>query len=131
MLSDYSPVPTLGVADLEQARAFYGGVLGFAPVGEVAEGVMYRAGTGQFLVYPSGYAGTNQATAMSFAVPAAAFDAEVAALRASGVVFQTFEVAEMVWENGVATMGEMKAVWFADPDGNILNVETSSESTAV
>ncbi|WP_024288525.1 VOC family protein [Cellulomonas sp. KRMCY2] len=128
MLSDYSPVPTLGVSDLEQARAFYEGVLGFAPVGDAAEGVMYAAGAGQFLVYPSAYAGTNQATAMSFAVPAAVFDAEVAALRAGGLVFQTFEVEEMVWADGVATMGEMKAVWFADPDGNILNVETSPES---
>ena len=40
---------------------------------------------------------------------------------------QTFEVADMSWEDGVATMGEMRAVWFADPDGNILNVETSLE----
>lgn len=131
MLSDYVPVPTLGVRSLEQARAFYEGVLGFSPVGDVPDGVMYRAGTGQFLVYPSAYAGTNKATAMSFSVPADAFDAEVAALRDSGLIFQTFEVEEMVWEDGVATMGEMKAVWFADPDGNILNVETSPDSPRV
>jgi hypothetical protein len=28
------------------------------------------------------------------------------------------------WIDGVATAGTMRAVWFADPDGNILNVET-------
>jgi len=127
MLSEFTPVPTLAVRNLEQARAFYEGVLGFTPVGDAPDGVMYRAGSSQILVYPSAYAGTNKATAVSFHVPGDAFDAEVAALRASGLVFQTFEVADMSWEDGVATMGEMRAVWFADPDGNILNVETSLE----
>jgi catechol 2,3-dioxygenase-like lactoylglutathione lyase family enzyme len=127
MLSEFTPVPTLAVRNLEQARTFYEGVLGFAPVGDAPDGVMYRAGSSQILVYPSAYAGTNKATAVSFQVPGDAFDAEVAALRASGLVFQTFEVADMSWEDGVATMGEMRAVWFADPDGNILNVETSLE----
>ena len=129
MLADYSPVPTLGVSDLDKARGFYEGVLGFSPDGDVPDGVLYTAGSGQFLVYPSAYAGTNKATAVSFAVPAEAFDAEVAALRASGLVFQTFEVEGMDWRDGVATMGQMRAVWFADPDGNIINVETSPETS--
>lgn len=125
MLADYMPVPTLAVKDLDQARAFYEGTLGFSPVGDVPDGVMYTAGSGAFLVYPSGYAGTNKATAMSFQVSADAFDAEVAALRAKGLTFQTFEMDGLAWNAGVATMGEMRAVWFADPDGNVLNVETS------
>jgi catechol 2,3-dioxygenase-like lactoylglutathione lyase family enzyme len=128
MLSDYTPIPTLAVKDLAEARAFYEGVLGFVPVGDVPDGVRYAAGSSGFLVYPSGYAGTNQATAASFQVPAGAFDAEVAALRGKGLVFQTFEMAELTWADGVATMGEMRSVWFADPDGNVLNVETSPET---
>ena len=31
----------------------------------------------------------------------------------------------MEWQDGVATAGSMRAVWFADPDGNILNLETT------
>lgn len=127
MLSEFTPVATLAVRNVEQARTFYEGVLGFTPAGDAPDGVMYRAGASQILVYPSAYAGSNKATAVSFQVPAGAFDAEVAALRESGLVFQTFKMAEMAWEDGVATMGEMRAVWFADPDGNILNVETSPE----
>jgi hypothetical protein len=88
---------------------------------------MYRSGSGSFLVYPSGYAGTNQATAISFQVSADRFDAEVADLRGRGVDFQTFEVPEGTWQDGVLVSGEMKAAWFADPDGNILNVETGAE----
>jgi len=128
MLSDFTPVPTLAVRDLEKARTFYEGVLGFAPVGDAADGVMYRAGASQILVYPSGYAGTNKATALSFQVTGSQFDTEVEALRTRGLEFQTFDLPGASWVDGVATSDGMKAVWFADPDGNILNLETSAEA---
>ncbi|MPV37272.1 VOC family protein [Georgenia subflava] len=129
MLSTYNPVPALAVKDLAAAREFYEGTLGFA-AGETfeGEGLMYKAGAGQLMVYVSAYAGTNKATAVSFQVPADAFDDEVAALRSAGVEFQTFEMDGMTWDDGVATVSGMdaKAVWFTDPDGNILNLESSS-----
>ncbi len=125
MLSDYSPVPALAVKDLDRARAFYEGTLKFTPDDDVAEGVVYRSGGGSFLVYPSSFAGTNKATAVSFDVPGAAFDGEVAALRQAGIELQTFEMEGLEWTDGVATAGPMRAVWFADPDGNILNLETN------
>lgn len=125
MLSDYSPVPTIAVADLERARSFYEGTLGFVSEGDAPDGVVYRSGTGKFLVYPSAYAGTNKATAMSFSTPADRFDAEVAALRDKGIEFQTFDMDGLEWSDGVASAGPMRAVWFADPDGNVLNLETS------
>ena len=63
---------------------------------------------------------------MTFDVPAADFDSEVDELRAKGIEFMTFEMDGMEWNDGVATMGgEMRAVWFADPDGNILNVSVN------
>ncbi len=124
MLADHVPIPTLAVADLDRARAFYEGVLHLAPQGDAPDGVLYGAGGGTFLVYPSSFAGTNKATALSFRVPPEAFDAEVAALRADGVTFLTFEFPGGTWEDGVATIeGQGKAVWFQDPDGNILNID--------
>jgi catechol 2,3-dioxygenase-like lactoylglutathione lyase family enzyme len=124
MLSDFAPVPTLAVSDLQRAREFYEGVLGFASVGDVAEGVMYPSGNGSFLVYPSAHAGTNKATAMSLQLSAEAFDAEVAALREKGVTFDEFEMDQITWDNGVASMPDgSRAAWFTDPDGNILNIE--------
>lgn len=124
MLADYTPIPTLAVADLARARAFYEGVLRMTPRDDVPEGVLYAAGAGSFLVYPSRFAGTNKATSMSFQVPPERFDAEVAALRAEGVSFLTFDLPDGSWDAGVATFGEQgKAVWFEDPDGNILNLE--------
>ncbi|MBK9697963.1 MAG: VOC family protein [Propionibacteriaceae bacterium] len=124
MLADYTPVPTLAVTDLTRARTFYEEVLGFTPKADVADGVYYNAGTGSFFLYPSAFAGTNKATAMSIGVPAEAFDAEVGTLRSSGVGFQTFDAEGVTWDDGVASFGDYRAVWFEDPDGNILNLET-------
>jgi hypothetical protein len=60
---------------------------------------------------------------VTFDVPIAEFDAEVDALRAKGIDFTTFEMEGVEWTEGVASMGtEMRAVWFTDPDGNILNL---------
>lgn len=124
MLANYDSVPTLAVSDVTRAKDFYEGLLGF-PVRQAGdEGVLYGAGSGMFLVYPSSFAGTNKATAMSLQVPLDAFDAEVQELRAKGITFQTFEAEGLTWDNGVASYGDSyRSVWFEDPDGNILNVE--------
>ena len=37
----------------------------------------------------------------------------------------------MSWDDEVASVGDMRAVWFADPDENILNVETSMEPASI
>lgn len=124
MLADYAPIPTLGTADLARAREFYEGTLGLTPGKDAPEGVLYDAGNSSFLVYPSSFAGTNKATAMSFSVPDSAFDEIVAELRSKGVEFLTFEMPG-TWLDGVADFGNgMKGVWFTDPDGNILNVDS-------
>jgi len=126
MLSAHSAIPVLAVTDIDRAHAFYEGTLGFKPTDDdIPEGVLYSTANGGFLVYPSSFAGTNKATGISFQLPADAFDSEVATLRSAGVEFQTFDVPEGEWVDGVLTAGSMKAVWFADPDGNILNVETN------
>ena len=125
MLGDHDPIPALAVKDIQKARDFYEGVLGMSPTGEPPEGVMYSAGRSTFFVYPSAYAGTNKATAMSFQIPADQFDAEAAALREQGITFSTFEAESLEWDDGVATMGgTFKSAWFEDPDGNILNIES-------
>ena len=128
MLSDFGCVPTLAVTDLQRARDFYEGILGFTQTGDAPDGVVNSSGSTSFLVYPSEFAGTNKATAMGWQVPAVSFDAEVQALREKGVAFQTFEMDGIIWRDGVAAFGEeFRAVWFEDPDGNILNVETDPE----
>lgn len=124
MLSNYTPIATVPTADLDRARGFYEGTLGLG--GEVqdpaAGGVLYTCGASGFLLYPSQFAGTNQATTMAFQVDDGGFDAEVARLRDAGVSFDTFEAEGLTWVDGVAAMDGGKAVWFRDPDGNIVNL---------
>jgi catechol 2,3-dioxygenase-like lactoylglutathione lyase family enzyme len=125
MLSQYTPAATLPTTDMSAARNFYGGTLGLTVDRDDVEGITYRCGDGALFVYESQYAGTNKATAVSFDVPTSDFQAEVDALREKGVDFMTFEMEGMEWNDGVASMGEsVKAVWFTDPAGNILNVST-------
>ncbi|MEZ5116468.1 MAG: VOC family protein [Candidatus Nanopelagicales bacterium] len=126
MLSDFTPFTTVPTADLGRARAFYEDILGFAAGDEeMGGGVRYAAGSGGLLLYPSQFAGTNQATAMAFRVDVDEFDAEVARLRNNGVTFDTFEWDQVDWVDGVATMEGGKAAWFRDPDGNIINLMTA------
>jgi len=127
MLADYDSVPTLAVKDLGRAREYYEGVLGFTTRSEGPEGVFYGAGSGAIFVYASAFAGTNKATALSVQIPEGSFDAEVSELRDKGVRFQTFEMEGITWVDGVASFGDQyRAVWFEDPDGNILNLESTA-----
>jgi catechol 2,3-dioxygenase-like lactoylglutathione lyase family enzyme len=128
MLSDHPAAPCLAVRDLDAARRFYEDVLGFrrqelpGSGDDDLTGIFYGTANGGLLVYPSSFAGTNRATAVSFQVDDAAFDAEVAALRSRGIELQTFDVPSGTWEDGVLREGPMRSSWFADPDGNVLNV---------
>ena len=124
MLGNYTAIPVLATSDLERAREFYEQRLGLVPHTIEHEGVLYQTGEDLLLVAPSAFAGTNRATAVAFQVPADAFDAEVAALREAGITLDEFEFGDAVWEEGVMRYGEEKGVWFKDPDGNIISVET-------
>ncbi len=129
MLSQYTPAATLPTADMSKARNFYEGTLGLTALRDETGGVLFACGDAGLFVYESQYAGTNKATAASFEVPISLFQGEVDALRAQGIEFVTFDAPDLDWDNGVASMGSsMRAVWFSDPDGNIINVVSSGES---
>ena len=121
MLGDKDAIATIAVKDLKAARKFYEGTLGFKPVPsgqpEVAN---YKSGKSTILVYPSEFAGTNKATAATWTVDDT--EAEVRALKGKGVSFEHYDFPGMKLKGDVHVMGEMKAAWFKDPDGNILAI---------
>ena len=122
MLAGKDAAATLAVGDLERARDFYENTLGLPVMQEVPGAILYKSGNSVVLVYPSEYAGTNQATAASWAV-GDDFDAIVQDLRAKGVTFEHYDdLPETTREGDVHVMDAYKAVWFKDPDGNILNL---------
>ncbi len=122
MLGGKNAAATLAVGDLQRAREFYEKTLGLETMREDAGAILYKSGDSVVLVYASAYAGTNQATGASWAV-GEDFDAIVDDLRTKGVRFEHYDdLPETTREGDVHVMGEFKAVWFKDPDGNILNV---------
>ena len=131
MLGGKNAAATLAVKDLAAARDFYENTLGLEQtttegVPEDAGAVLYRSGNSAVLVYESAYAGTNQATAASWAV-GDDFDAIVQSLRDKGVTFEHYDdLPGTTREGDIHSIGDMKAVWFKDPDGNILNLGNQS-----
>ena len=121
MLRDKDAAATIAVSDLERARAFYENTLGLSAIYEDAGGVLYKSGNSAILVYPSEYAGTNQATAATWAV-GDDFDAIVTELSEGGTTFEQYDLPDTTREGDIHVMGDIRAVWFKDPDGNILNI---------
>lgn len=104
--------------DVERAIAWYRDKLGLEPADRSEEGTMYHLKGADMFLYQSGYAGTNQATLLTFASPDLA--ADMAALRTRGVQFIDYDFPGFKTENGVADMGGMKTAWCRDSEGNIL-----------
>ena len=119
MLSNGQAAATLAVKDIDRARGFYENTLGFKVAQESPAGILFEGGKGTaFFVYPSQFAGTNKATAMTFNVDD--FDAEMADLRSKGITFLDFDYGEYKTENGVMQTPDGPGSWFEDPDGNII-----------
>jgi catechol 2,3-dioxygenase-like lactoylglutathione lyase family enzyme len=122
MLGTKDAAATIAVHHLERAKAFYVDILGLTPVQEDPGGILCKSGNSVVLVYPSEYAGTNQATAASWAA-GDDFDAIVDELRSKGVSFEHYDdLPNTTREGDVHMFGDMKGVWFKDPDGNILSL---------
>ena len=118
MLGDHDAMATVAVRDLQAAARFYEDVLGLEHVETVGdEAIAYRSGATRLLVYRSAYAGTNQATAVTWSV--GDVDGVVAALRAKGVRFEHYDMPGVARHGDVHVAGGMRNAWFKDPDGNV------------
>ena len=112
---------TIAVTDLDAARAFYGGTLGLRATDDQSWGISYELAGTRLFVYPSGFAGTNQATSAAFEVPD--LEAVVDELAGRGVVFLQYDLPGLKTdERGIADIEGERTAWFKDPDGNILAV---------
>ena len=121
MLRDTDAVATLAVRDLNAAAKFYGETLGLSRAStEDNEAIVFESGDTTINVYRSAFAGTNKATALTWAVD----DVEeiVRTLKAKGVTFEHYDLPQTKREGDVHVAGDHKIAWFKDPDGNILSV---------
>jgi catechol 2,3-dioxygenase-like lactoylglutathione lyase family enzyme len=121
MLRDTDAIATLAVRDLDAAARFYEETLGLSRGrAEDHEAIAFESGDTIINVYRSSFAGTNKATALTWAVD----DVEgvVRTLKAKGVNFEHYDLPGTRREGDVHVSGDIRIAWFKDPDGNILSV---------
>ena len=119
-LNDSSVAMMLPISDPDRAQKFYTDKLGLPYEGTNDEkSLMYRLSSGTELVLlfrpdekPLG------STALSFEVRG--IEDEIATLEAKGVEFEDYDLPDLKTEHHIASMGNEKAAWFRDPDGNVL-----------
>lgn len=122
MLETKDAIATIGVKDLDAARRFYEGVLGFSPVGHSQMGtVSYRSGGSTLLVYQSQFAGTNKATSATFNV-GSDLEAIVRDLKGKGVAFEHYDMPGAALRGDIHVTNALQVAWFKDPDGNIISL---------
>ena len=127
MLTNMDASATVGVRDIAAAKEFYENVLGLSPVDigeDMPEVLIYRSGNTRVMVYQSEYAGTNRATSVTWDV-GDQFDEIVAALQSRGARFEHYDMDGMRREGDIHIADKMKIVWVKDPDGNILNINST------
>jgi catechol 2,3-dioxygenase-like lactoylglutathione lyase family enzyme len=121
MLTDAPFHPSLAVADLAKARAWYSDRLGWDPVLEPPGTAIYQIGESSFSLYEPEFAGTAKNTVMNWSVNDVR--TEVKLLRERGVTFEDYDFGEVKTVDGVmADPNGGLSAWFKDLDGNIVGI---------
>ena len=121
MLSDNDAMATVAVKDLGRARDFYEKKLGLQPAETREESVLtYKSGRSLMLVYRSQFAGTNQATTVTW--PVSDVEGLARELKSRGVAFEHYDMPGTERDGDVYKRGSWRGAWFKDPDGNIHHI---------
>ena len=119
------------VQDLDRARRWYAEKLGLEPAEERDGGLRYECASGVFCLFASTGASDGAFTQLAFNVDD--IEAEVAELRARGVVFEEYDLPGMRTVDGVADIDgnypskgtRERGAWFRDSEGNMLGMGQS------
>lgn len=121
MLKDQTSAAIVPCSDVAQAKRFYTETLGLPLAEDHGDVFAVQTGASRLNVYRSDYAGTNKANAVVWdagdQVEAIATD-----LRSKGVVLDEYPDGFDQVRDGVHMKDDFRAIWFRDPDGNILHV---------
>ena len=117
MFKDTKAFSGFSVDDTEQAKQFYGGVLGLRVSEEHGILTLHIAGGRDTIVYPK--QGHVPATFTILNFPVDDLEAAVDALTARGVHFEHYDFVD---SKGINRQGGPLIAWFKDPAGNVLSV---------
>jgi predicted enzyme related to lactoylglutathione lyase len=119
MLADSRAYSGVAVTDLNQARRFYGDVLGLRTSEEYGLMWLHLAGGRDTLVYEQPTAVPASYTVLNFDVDD--IDAAIAALEARGGGFERYDGIRQD-DHGIFREEGPYVAWFKDPSGNVLSV---------
>jgi catechol 2,3-dioxygenase-like lactoylglutathione lyase family enzyme len=116
---------SIAVSDLDRARSFYEGRLGFSEVLDLSDtSLVYACGGGTSLhVYSApALAGKARGTLATWYV--ADLEQVVDELLVNGVMFEHHSKASLETnDRGIHKLADGLVAWFKDPDGNLLAIE--------
>lgn len=126
MLKDKSSSAIVAVKDLARARTFYERTLGLEATPDSSDQILvFQTGSTKLVIYVSEFAGTNAANAAVWGV-GDELEVIAADLAEKGVVFERYEMPGATFHEGVHAVGDFRMVWFKDPDGNILHLNSGT-----
>jgi predicted enzyme related to lactoylglutathione lyase len=121
MLKILESYATLPAQDIKRARKFYEEKLGLKVDREAPDGgLMFRTGNTGFLVFPSSGKPSGDHTQLGLEVEDIV--AAVSELKKSGVNPEEYDLPGFKTEGGILKMGDGKAAWFKDSEGNLLSL---------
>ena len=121
MLENAKAFTTFSVKDLQEAKEFYGKVLGLKVV-ERAEGLeLHLAGDARVFIYPKPDHTPATFTVLNF--PVDDVDKTVSEMKNRGIRFEHYNLKDLKTdEKGIFRGPGPTIAWFKDPAGNILSV---------
>ena len=127
MLSEFPLMARLAASEIGRARTWYEQKLGLVPETEEMGGqvLYYQTGGTWFSVYQTAFAGTAKNTVAGWTVKG--IESLMAELRGRGVVFNDYDFGEIKTVDGLMSMGGYKAAWFADSEGNTIELSQVPE----
>ncbi|MEV6240548.1 VOC family protein [Lentzea sp. NPDC051838] len=120
MLTATRTTTMLPVEDPERAGTFYADKLGLKPLMTAQDGTrLFELGAGDALgLMPAEKGAQTAHTVISFEVPN--LEDEIRELEGKGVEFDDYDLPDFKTVNHIAVMGNERAAWFHDSEGNIL-----------
>jgi predicted enzyme related to lactoylglutathione lyase len=120
MINNAQLTAILPVVDLSRATDFYRDRLGLKDLGDEPGGThVLQTGTGtQIALMPTDVGPQSSHTVLSFEVEN--ITNEIQDLEGRGVSFLDYDLPDLKTTDHVCVMGEEKAAWFTDTEGNIL-----------
>ncbi|GAC1506008.1 MAG: VOC family protein [Candidatus Dormibacteraceae bacterium] len=116
ILESYAALPA---QDIERARKFYEEKLGLKPEKVSPDGgITFKTGNTGFVVFPSSGKPSGDHTQISLEVEDIV--AAVSELNKNGVNPEEYDLPGFKTEGGILNMGDLKAAWFKDSEGNLL-----------